>query len=213
MVSYNVSCWAQLVSVFLRVVEFWQMVIYRLLDGLKRQMSKACIDRSDSLIFQHKRRPWVTKYKKIYFGFTYASCEVHFRSTESQTFFWSIMTADDSIKIMLVRKLRHNGPSGRFLKSLGLSASVSFLSSLPPSPLFQLRHFSRGLWFSFLVLCSKTARKRLLHRLEFMRKGIYLKLFNLSGLNVQRVLILLYKVFVHWKLLNFLVDLVSLPWS
>jgi len=61
-------------------------------------MSKACIDRSDSLIFQHKRRPCVTKYKKIYFGFTYASSEVHFRSTESQTFYWSIMTADDSIK-------------------------------------------------------------------------------------------------------------------
>ena len=35
---------------------------------------------------------------KIYFGFTYASSEVHFRSTESQTFYWSIMTADDSIK-------------------------------------------------------------------------------------------------------------------
>ena len=34
-----------------------------LLDGLKRQMSKACIDGSDSLIFQHKRRPCVSKYK------------------------------------------------------------------------------------------------------------------------------------------------------
>ena len=34
----------------------------------------------------------------IYLGFTYASSEVHFRSTESQTFNWSIMTADDSIK-------------------------------------------------------------------------------------------------------------------
>ena len=54
-------------------------------------MSKACIDRSDSLIFQHKRRPRVI-------GFTYASSEVHFRSTESQTFYRSIMTADDSIK-------------------------------------------------------------------------------------------------------------------
>ena len=31
-----------------------------LLDGLKRQMSKACIDRLDSLIFQHERRPCVT---------------------------------------------------------------------------------------------------------------------------------------------------------
>ena len=56
-------------------------------------MSKACIDRSDSLIFQHKRRPRVI-------GFTYASSEVHFRSTESQTFYWSIMTADDSIKCL-----------------------------------------------------------------------------------------------------------------
>ena len=35
---------------------------------------------------------------------------------------------------MSVRELRHNRPSGRFLKSRGLSASVSFLSSLPPSP-------------------------------------------------------------------------------
>ena len=31
-------------------------------------MSKARIDRSDSLIFQHKRRPWVTKYKKYILG-------------------------------------------------------------------------------------------------------------------------------------------------
>ena len=53
-------------------------------------MSKACIDRSDSLIFQHKRRPRVI-------GFTYASSEVHFRFTESQTFYRSIMTADDRI--------------------------------------------------------------------------------------------------------------------
>ena len=40
---------------------------------------------------EHKRRPRVV-------GFTYASSEVHFRSTESQTFYRSIMTADDSIK-------------------------------------------------------------------------------------------------------------------
>ena len=33
-------------------------------------MSKARNDRSNSLIFQHKRRPCVTKYKKIYFVFT-----------------------------------------------------------------------------------------------------------------------------------------------
>ena len=31
-----------------------------------------------------------------------------------------------------------------------------------PSPLFYSRHFSRGLWLLFLVLCDETARKRLL---------------------------------------------------
>ena len=36
--------------------------------------------------------------KKNNFGFTHASSIVHFRSTEGQTFYWSIMTADDSIK-------------------------------------------------------------------------------------------------------------------
>ena len=29
------------------------------------------------------------------------------------------------------------------------------------------RHFSRGLWLSLLVLCSETARKRLLRRLDY----------------------------------------------
>ena len=68
---------------------------------------------------------------------------------------------------MSVRELRLNRPSGRFSKSRGLSASVSFLSfpTATPSPLFHLRHFSRGLWLPFLVLCSLTARKRLLRRL------------------------------------------------
>ena len=35
-----------------------------------------------------------------------------------------------------------------------------------PSLLFYLSHFSRGVWLSFLVLCSQTARKRLLRRLK-----------------------------------------------
>ena len=54
-------------------------------------MSKACIDCSDSLIFQHKRHPRVI-------GFTCTSSEVHFCSTECQTYYRSIMTANDSIK-------------------------------------------------------------------------------------------------------------------
>ena len=48
MVSCNVSCWVQLVGVFLRDVEFGDGDLQTvLLDGLKRQISKACIDGSD----------------------------------------------------------------------------------------------------------------------------------------------------------------------
>ena len=94
-------------------------------------MSKACIDRSDSLIFQHKRRPWVTKYKKIYFGFTYASSEVHFRSTESQTFYWSIMTADDSIK----RRCGNSGMTGQVGGFQNSGVCLQAFPSFLPHPL------------------------------------------------------------------------------
>ena len=130
MVSSNVSCWAQLVSVFF-FQGCWidgdlQTV---LLGGLKRQMSKACV-----------------------IGFTYASSEVHFRSTESQTFYRSIMTADDSIKCRC-EKSGMTGQVGGFQNpGVCLQAFPSFLPH--PLPLFYLRHFSRGIWLSFLVLCS-----------------------------------------------------------
>ena len=133
MVSFNVSCWAQLVSVFFEgcwILSDGDLQTV-LLDGLKRQMSKACIDRSDSLIFQHKRRPCVTKYKKIYFWFTYASSEVHFRSTESQTFYWSIMTADDSIKCRCANSGMTGQVGGFQNPGLCLQAFPSFL----PNPL------------------------------------------------------------------------------
>ena len=65
-------------------------------NGLKRQMYKACIDRSGLLRFHAVYAFQNTKQK--YFGFTHASSKVHFRSTEGQTFYWSIMAADDSIK-------------------------------------------------------------------------------------------------------------------
>ena len=45
---------------------------------------------------------------------------------------------------MSVRELRHDNPSGRFSKSWGLSASVSFLSSPPPA-----RSFT---WATFLAV-------------------------------------------------------------
>ena len=50
---------------------------------------------------------------------------------------------------MSVRELRHDRPSGRFSKSRGLSASVSFLSS-PPSP----RSFTCAIFRAVFVSCS-----------------------------------------------------------
>ena len=125
-------------------------------------MSKACIDRSDSLIFQHKRRPRVI-------GFTWSGNELRRTRTESETFYRSIMTAVDSIKCrcanlgMTGQVQTSSGPSGWFSKSpgllpwvpevflacsgnrarkvcgtqsRGLSASGSFLSSPPPARSF-----------------------------------------------------------------------------
>ena len=46
---------------------------------------------------------------------------------------------------MSVRELRHDRPSGRFSKSRGLSASVSFLSSPPPPRSFPYAIFARSL--------------------------------------------------------------------
>ena len=113
-------------------------------------MSKACIDGSDSLAFQHKRRPRVLKYKDIYVDHTQASSEVHFRSTESQAFYWSIMTADDSIKC----RCANSGMTGQVggFQNPGVLCE-RFLPFVPtPSQLFYWRHFSRGL--KTLVPCS-----------------------------------------------------------
>ena len=46
---------------------------------------------------------------------------------------------------MSVSELRHDRPSGRFSKSRGLSASVSFLSSPPPPRSFTYAIFERSL--------------------------------------------------------------------
>ena len=54
---------------------------------------------------------------------------------------------------------------GRFSKSRGLSASVSFLASPSPSPHPALTHSIHRP----VILCSRTARKRLLRRLLLYR--------------------------------------------
>ena len=73
---------------------------------------------------EHKRRPRVV-------GFTYASSEVHFRSTESQTFYRSIMTADGSIKCRCVNSGMTGQVGGFQNPGVCLQAFPSFL----PHPL------------------------------------------------------------------------------
>ena len=67
-----------------------------------------------------------------------------FRSTEGQTFYWSIMTVDDGIKCRCANSGMTTQVSG-FAKSRGLSASVSFLSSPPPPRSFTYAIFERSL--------------------------------------------------------------------
>ena len=72
-------------------------------------------------------------------GFTYASSEVHFRSTESQTFYRSIMTADDSIKCRCANSSMTGQVGGFQNPGVSLQGLPSVLPTL--YPLFYLRHF------------------------------------------------------------------------
>ena len=135
-------------------------------------MYKARIDRLDSLIFQHKRRPWVTKYKKIYFGFTYASSEVHFRSTASQTFYWSIMTADDSIKCRCANSGMTGQVGGFQNPGVCLQAFPSFLPHPLPA-LLLTPFFARS-----LILVP---RSLLLNRTETLAKQAKLSRYASGG--------------------------------
>ena len=104
-------------------------------------MSKACIDRSDSWIFQHKRRPRVTKYKKYILG-----SHTRLRSTESQTFYWSIMTADDNIKCRCANSGMTGQVGGLQNPGVCLQAFPSFLS--PPLPALSRTPFLRAVFDS-----------------------------------------------------------------
>ena len=98
MVPCNVlSCWTQLVSVFFwggegGGVKFSRIVIYR------SKISKNGLHLKLKLHPLWRTTLWLKIQTKNYFGFKHASSKVHFRSTGGQTFYWSIMTADDSIK-------------------------------------------------------------------------------------------------------------------
>ena len=87
-------------------------------------------------------------------------------------FYWSIMTAVDSIKCRCAHSSMTGQVGGFQNPGVCLQAFPSFLPH--PSSLSYLRHFSRGLWLSFLVLCFYTAQKRLLRRLNPPRFSFFI---------------------------------------
>ena len=96
---------------------------------------------------------WLKLQTKNYFGFTHASSKVHFRSTEGQTFYWSIMTADDSIKCRCANSGMTGQVGGFQNPGVCLQAFPSFLSN-PLHVLLLAPFVARSVWLSFLVLCS-----------------------------------------------------------
>ena len=89
-----------------------------------------------------------TKIQKNNVVFTHASSKVHFRSTEGQTFYCSILTADDSIKCRCANPGMTDQVGGFQNPGVCLQAFPSFLPH--PLPTLLLAPF----WLSFLVLCS-----------------------------------------------------------
>ena len=100
-----------------------------------------------------------SKIQKInYFGFTHASSKVHFCSTEGQTFYWSIMTADDSIKC----RCANSGMTGQVGGFQNPWVCLQAFPSFPPHPLPALLlvpFFARQLILvpcSLLIDCTET---------------------------------------------------------
>ena len=96
---------------------------------------------------------WLKIKTKNYFGFKHASSKVHFRSTGGQTFYWSIMTADDSIKCRCANSGMTGQVGGFQNPRVCLQAFPSFLPHPLPA-LLLAPLFSRSVWLSFLVLFS-----------------------------------------------------------
>ena len=80
------------------------------------------------------------------------SSKVHFCSTESQTFYWSILIADDSVECRCVNSGITGQVSSFQNPGVCLQAFPSFLPHLLPALL--LGHFLCGIWLSFLTLYS-----------------------------------------------------------
>ena len=104
-------------------------------------------------------RPSAPKHtQKNYFTFTNASSKVHFRSTEGQTFYWSIMTVDNSIKCRFVNSGVTDQVGGFQNPGVCLQAFPSFLPHPLPA-LLLAPLFSRSLTLvprSFLLNRTET---------------------------------------------------------
>ena len=96
--------------------------------------------------------------KKNYFGFTNGPSKVHFRSTEGQTFYWSTMTVDDSIKCRCANSGITGQVGGFQNPGVCLQAFPSFLPHPLPA-LFLTPFFARSLTLvprSFLLNRTET---------------------------------------------------------
>ena len=81
---------------------------------------------------------WLKILTKNCFGFTHASSKLHFLSTEGQTFYWSIMTADDSIKCRCANSGMTGQVGGFQNPGVCLQAFPSFLPHPLPALLLAL---------------------------------------------------------------------------
>ena len=126
--------------------EQWAVLCGRALTLYSLHWSFGFIEISTLMPSMHTK----TQKNNYYFGFTHASSKVDFCFTEAQTFYWSILTADDSIKCGCANSST-TGQVGGF-QNPGVCLQV-FPSFLPhPLPTLLLApFFARSLT---LVTCS-----------------------------------------------------------
>ena len=134
---------------------FWQDVKFSWIDSdlYIVQISKSGLHLKLKLHPLWRTTLWLKIQTKNYFGFKHASSKVHFRSTGGQTFYWSIMTADDSIKCRRANSGMTGQVGGFQNPGVCLQAFPSFLPHPLPA-LLLAPLFSQSVWHSFLVLFS-----------------------------------------------------------
>ena len=155
MVSCNVSCGARLVSVFLRDVEFSsdgdlqtvrqikkykcpKPVLIVQIHGYFNINAVHLLQNTKNIFWVHIRVLW-------------SSFSLHWKPN---ILFWQLMTASN------VGAWTQAWQAKWAVFKIPGFVYKRFLPFFPtPSPLFYLYHFSRGLWLSFLVLCSLRSKR------------------------------------------------------